>query len=35
MTAWYVPLLLSQERMAFLKEDLMHLFDDQGIDETQ
>jgi len=24
-----------QERMEFLKEDLMHLFDDQGVDETQ
>jgi hypothetical protein len=24
-----------QERMSFLQEDLMHLFDDQGIDEKQ
>eukprot|EP00775_Hariotina_reticulata_P003368 gene3368-3643_t len=24
-----------QERMEFLREDLMHLFDDQGVDETQ
>lgn len=27
--------LLLQERMAFLQEDLMHLFDDMGIDEGQ
>jgi hypothetical protein len=26
---------LTQERMEFLKEDLMHLFDDQGVDESQ
>lgn len=25
---------VSQERMAFLREDLTHLFDDQGIDQS-
>jgi hypothetical protein len=24
-----------QERMAFLQADLMHLFDDQGVDQSQ
>jgi len=29
-----VPIDL-QERMEFLNQDLMHLFDDQGVDESQ